>query len=210
MKRTLALTALAAGFGMLAGWVGAADQAILGRSFTLKNPSTPDRGKVATAAKELGSTATIVGDPTLSGSAGGAILTLIANGANPTTQTFNLPQGVASTGQFFWRASGSAGFRYKDGKGEQGAVRTVLIKKSLSGVFNVKVIIRGKNGTLNVVPPDPGTSAFVTVKLGVGDRYCLQFADGGKKNVDGRLFKVRHPTTTGCPSSPSGAFLDVN
>jgi hypothetical protein len=208
MKRSLAISALVAGLGLVAGWAVASDQAVLGKSFIVKNPNTPDKRKVTSSAKELNSANTITGDPTLSGSAGGAILTIIANGASPSTQTFDLPQGTAASGNFFWKASGTTGFKYKDGKGEQGPVKTVIIKKNLSGVFTIKVLVRGKNGPLNIVPPDPGTNGFVTLKIGGGDRYCLQFADGQVKNVDASLFKVRRPTTEGCPSSPSGAFLD--
>jgi hypothetical protein len=209
MKRSLAISALVAGLGLVGGWAVASDQTVLGKSFIVKNPSSADKRKVTSSAKELNSANTITGDPTLSGSAGGAILTIIANGASPSTQTFNLPQGTSVSGKFFWKASGTSGFKYKDGKGEQGPVKTVIIKKNLSGVFTIKAVIRGKNGALNVVPPDPGTDGFVTLKIGGGgDRYCLQFADGQVKNVDASLFKVRRPTTEGCPSSPSGAFLD--
>jgi hypothetical protein len=201
MKRTLALSALLAGLSLLGGWALASDQKVLGKSFVVKNR------KLTSSAKELNSPNTITGDPTRSGSAGGAILTIIAKGTNPSAQDFNLPQGVSSSHKPFWRASGTfGGFKYKDGSGDQGPVRTVIIKKSLSGVFTVKVVIRGKNGMVNVVPPDAGTSGLVTLKIGGGDRYCLQFTDGQMKNVKASLFKVRHPITAGC-SSVSGAFL---
>jgi hypothetical protein len=207
MRRTLALSALLAGLSLLGGWALASDQTILGKSFIVKNPSAPQKRKLTSSAKEVNSSNTITGDPTVSGSAGGAILTVIAKGTNPSAQDFNLLQGMSSSGKPFWRASGTSGFKYKDGSGDQGPVRTVIIKKNLSGVFTVKVVIRGKKGMVNVVPPDAGTSGLVTLKIGGGDRYCLQFTDGQMKNVNASLFKVRRPITAGC-SSVSGAFLN--
>ena len=59
----------------------------------MKNPSAADKRKLTSSAKELNSANTITGDPTLSGSAGGAILTIIANGTNPTTQDFDSAAG---------------------------------------------------------------------------------------------------------------------
>jgi hypothetical protein len=238
MKRIARLSALAVALSMMLGaWAGAADQTVLGRSFIVKNPGTPDKRKVTGAAKETGSSATIVGDPTVAssvggafpGSPGGAILTIIANGDHPTTQTFGLKQGTTSTGKPFWRANGGGtGFKYKDPKGDNGAVKVVIIKKTVGGVFSIKAVIRGKNGPLNVVPPNLGTDGFMTLLLGgvggLGDRYCVQYGGDNVKNDGDRLFKVRRPpigvcpgattttttstTTTTMPGSPSAAFLD--
>jgi hypothetical protein len=207
MKRTLALSALLAGFSLLGSWALASDQQVLGKSFIVKNPRAAQKRKLTGSARELNSASTITGDPTLSGSAGGAFLTVIAKGTNPTAQDFALPQGVSRSGRPFWRASGNSGFKYKDGSGDQGPVRTAIIKKTPSGAFTIKVVIRGKNGELNVVPPDSGTSGLITLKIGGGDRYCIQFTDGRMKNVAASLFKVRRPVTAGC-SSVSGAFVN--
>ena len=232
MKRMAKVSALAAVLSMmLAGWANAADQTILGRSFIVKNPGSPDKRRVTGAAKEVDSPNTLTGDPTLPGSAGGAILgsaggailgsaggavlTIIADGAHPSQQIFALKQGKSSTGKPFWRASVANGvtngFKYKDPNGEQGAVKAVLIKKTTAGVFSIKVVLRGKNGTINVVPPNPGTDGFITLFLGHGDRYCIAYAGGTPVNDGDRLFKVRHPTGEACPptpSSPSAAFVD--
>ena len=143
MKRTLVFSALLAGLGLLGGLALASDQPILGKSFIVKNPSSAQKRKLTSSAKELNSAATITGDPTLSGSAGGAILTVIAKGTNPSAQDFNLPQGMSSSGNPFWRTSGASGFKYKDGAGDQGPVKTVIIKKNLSGVFTIMLVIRG-------------------------------------------------------------------
>jgi hypothetical protein len=231
MKRIAKVAALAAVVSMmLGGWANAADQTVLGRSLIVKNPGSPSKRKVEGAAKELDSSATIVGNPTLHGSAGGAILgsaggailgsaggavlTVIADGDHPTTQFFALKQGKSSTGKMFWRASGGAGigFKYKDPDGDQGPVKVVLIKKTVSGVFSIKAVIRGKNGTINVVPPNLGTDGFITLFLAHGDRYCVKYgADGNVINDGDRLFKVRRPNSVGCPttpSSPSPAFVE--
>src|SRR4029434_3344080 len=80
----------------------------------------PEQLRTASAtAEERNATATIVGDPTLPGSAGGAILTLIANGAAPSSQSFVLPQGTTSSGRPFWRMI-AGGFAYRDRLGGQG------------------------------------------------------------------------------------------
>ena len=230
MKRfVLWSTALAVVLCLAGEWARAADQTIRGKSLLVRNPDTPERRKISGVAKEEGSANVIVGNPALAGSAGGAILTVAANGVSPTAQTFGLPQGTSVTGKQFWRTSGSSGFRYKDAKGEQGPVRTVLVKKSGSGTFSIKVSIRGKNGPVTVVPPNPGTDGYLTLELGGGgDRYCVHFgSDGTVINRNATLFKVRNPRLEGCPggastttsstsstttttlvSSPSPAFLD--
>jgi hypothetical protein len=229
MKRIAKVSALAAVISMmLAGWGHAADQTILGRSFIVKNSGAPAQRKVTGAAKEVGSSNTIVGDPTVPGSAGGAILgsaggailgsaggavlTVIADGDHPSQQIFPLKQGTSSTGKPFWRTAGVSGFKYKDPNGQQGAVKVVLIKKNQAGVFSIKVTIRGKGGTINVVPPNLGTDGFITLLLGDnGDRYCVAYVGGSTVNDGDRLFKVRRPTVEACPpgtGSPNPAFVD--
>ena len=229
MKRIAKVSAVAAVLSMmLAGWANAADQTILGRSFLVKNPGSPEKRKVTGAAKEVDSPNTLTGDPTVHGSAGGAILgsaggailgsaggavlTIIADGAHSSQQIFALKQGKSSTGKPFWRASVANGvtngFKYKDPNGEQGAVKAVLIKKTTAGVFSIKVALRGKNGTINVVPPNPGTDGFITLFLAHGDRYCVAYVGGTAVNDGDRLFKVRRPTVEACPGSPSAAFVD--
>ena len=232
MKRIAKVSALAAVLStILAGYTHAADQTILGRSFLVKNPGSPDQRKVTGAAKEVGSANTLVGDPTvpgsaggailgsaggaLLGSAGGAVLTVIAQGDHPSQQIFPLKQGKSSTGKPFWRASVANGvtngFKYKDPNGEQGAVKVVLIKKNTAGVFSIKAVLRGKNGTIRVVPPNLGTGGFMTLVLAHGDRYCVAYAGGTPVNDGDRLFKVRRPTVEACPpatGSPNPAFVD--
>jgi hypothetical protein len=200
--------AVAAGLGCAASLAFAAEQTILGKSFTVKQkPGDATSRKITGSAKEKNSSNTFgIGNPTLSGSAGGAILQIFANGANSTAQTFTLPQGTSSTGKQFWNAS-DTGFKYKDPKGDQGPVKSVSIKASPSGKFSIKVKVAAKHGTVNVVPPNPGASGCLALKLGIGagagDRYSVQFGpDSQIKNSADKLFKAKKPTLEGiCPAT---------
>lgn len=193
---------------VLGGVAFTADQTILGRSLVVKDPGTASKRKVSAVAKEKGSANTLVGNPTLSGSAGGAILTIFVDGASSANQSFVLSQGTSSTGKAFWAASGTSGFKYRDSRGDQGPVKLVLIKRSGSGSFSIKALVTGKNGPVSIVPPNPGTDGCVALKLGIaaasGDRYHVKFGpDGTVKNVGSKLFKVKKPLTEGfCPNGP--------
>jgi hypothetical protein len=173
----------------------AADQTVLGNVLTVKNPSTAGKRKILGKAKEPGSPNTIVGNPTV----GGGTLTIRADGGTPTTQTFTLPQGISGmTGKSFWTGDALGGFKYKDAKGENTAVKSVLIRKNASGVFLIKVVVSGKIGTLSVVPPDPGTAGCVFLSLSGGDSYSVLFGAGSTLiNKDGLLFKAKKPTAEG-------------
>jgi len=191
--------------GVLGGYAVAADQILLGRTFQVKDGAPgvdATKRKVVGLAKEKASPNFIVGDPT----AGGATLQVIVDGGSPSSQSFALPQGLGSTGKPFWKATGT-GFVYKDSLGDQGAVKTLVIKRSASGNFVLKAVLLGKGGPITVLPPNPGTEAFVTLDLSGGDRYCMQYggAVGGLiKNVGNKLFKVtKVPAEGGCPIPPS-------
>jgi hypothetical protein len=208
MRETSKLVALAGGIAFAASLTYAADQTILGKSLTVKDPTAgvdPAKRSIKGSAKEKGSSAPLTGNPTLAGSSGGALLDIFANGAHSTSQEFALPQGVSSTGKPFWSASGSTGFKYKDNKGEQGPVKSVVVKKSANGAFSIKVKLSGKNGTINVVPPDPGVSGCLALKIpqsaSLGDRYSVQFGVESKiKNVDAKIFSAKKPANKGvCP-----------
>ena len=196
----------AAAVAYAAGLAVAAEQTILGRSLTVKqNPADATSRRVTSVAKETGSPNTLVGNPTLAGSAGGAILQVFAFGASSSNQTFVLAQGTASTGRPFWSSGGPGSFKYKDPKGDQGAVKIVSVKRSPSGTFAIKAKIFVKNGPVNIVPPNPGTSGCVALKLGIaagaGDRYSMQFGpDSQISNSGDRLFRARKPSLEGvCP-----------
>jgi hypothetical protein len=164
-----------------------ADQTILGQGFLTKNPGPPTRRKVLVKAKEPASPNTIAGDPT----ATGASLTLTADGGTPSTQTFLLPAS-------HWSGDATRGFKYKDASGTAGAIKLVKIKRTRNGKFLMKALATGKNGTVAVLPPDPGTDACALLLLAGGDSYSVRFGpDSQITNKDGRLFKAKRPATEG-------------
>jgi len=223
-KRYVVVSALV----FVAGLAKAADQTILGSALTVRNKSTPDKRKIVGKAKERGSTNTLVGDPTVNGGS----LTVSAGGGTPTSQTFSLPQGTSGmTGRAFWSGTSTQGFKYKDPKGENGAVKKVLIKKSPNGNFAIRAVVSGKLGPISVLPPNPGTNGCVQLRLNGGDSYSVAFlaGDGIVINDGAALYKHKKvtlegscgatttttttSTTTSSTSttlygSPSRAFLD--
>src|SRR5262249_35287777 len=91
----------------------AADQTVLGSQLVVKNPSTAEKRKITVKAKESDTDNTIVGDPVT----GGATVTITANGANPTEETYALPAGTSpSTQKPFWSGDAVKGFKYRDAK----------------------------------------------------------------------------------------------
>lgn len=198
------------GSGLAVGLATAAEQTILGKTITVKDASSgldPTKRNLSASATEKASPNTLVGNPTLAGSAGGAILQIFLDGADSSTQAFTLPQGTSSSGKPFWSAS-ATGYKYKDPKGNVGAVSGVTIKRSGGGTFVIKAKIKGKQGSSTLVPPNPGTSACVALKIGIGsaatgDRYSVQLgADGTITNSGAKLFKVKKPTVQGiCPGA---------
>jgi hypothetical protein len=185
-----------------------ADQTIRGVKLIVKDqdPSTTSRRSVVAVAKEAASPNTIVGDPLT----GGARLEVVANGTTPSAQVFPLPQGTAADGSAFWSATGTRGFRYVDRRGEQGPVRSVLVKRGGAGAFTLKAKLVSGPWPVDVVPPDAGTDGFVTLTLGGGDRYCVQYgADGTNANRGGVAWRNRHPVAEGCPALEplAGDFL---
>ena len=211
MREFSKLVALTGGIAFAAGLAYADNQTILGKSLTVKDPTQgadATKRSIKGSAKEKGSGNTLVGNPTLAGSSGGAILDIFANGTHPTSQSFVLPQGTSSTSKPFWTAVGTPtmAYKYKDGKGDQGPVKSVIIKRTASGAFSIKVKLTGKNGTIGVVPPNSGISGCMALKLGqsagAGDRYSVQFGPESKiKNVDAKLFSAKKPKNEGvCPT----------
>src|SRR5581483_559180 len=171
----------------------AADQTILGSQLSVNDPSTPDKRKVVVKAKELGSTNTLVGDPTTSG----ATLVVSVAGATPGTETYNLPAGTSPmTGKPFWSGDAAHGFKYKDPKGENGAVKAGQIKVK-NGAFQLKAVASGKLGTISLLPPNPGTAGCAVLEITGGDSYSVLFADGNVVNKGAKQFKVSKPTLEG-------------
>lgn len=179
----------------------AADQTILGSKLVVKDPKPgvdPSKRKVTFSAKENASPNTLVGNPVASG----AVLQVIANGANDTSQVYNLAQGTNSRGKPFWKGIGTIGFKYNDNLGDQGPVSRISIKRAPNGNFSIKGLVLGRNGALNVLPPNPGTDGFAVLLLGGGDRYCVQYGpEGISKNKLNKFWMTKKPQAEGCPSA---------
>ena len=173
----------------------AADQTVHGQLFVVQGSIRPNKQTILSTAKEGRSPNTLVGDPTTSG----ATLTVTANGANPTTQTFVLPAGTGVRGRPFWIGDAARGlFKYRDPKALNGPVKLVILKLR-NATFFVKVLASGgRNTTIAVVPPNPGTSACVLLAINGGDSYSVKFgSDSRLVNRGARLFKAIHPPTQG-------------
>ena len=171
----------------------AADQTVLGSALTVKDPGASAKRKITVTAKESATDDSLVGDPT----AGGATVTITANGASPSAETYTLPAGTTPTHpKPFWTGDAVKGFRYSDSKGENGPVRGAQIKRAGS-TFQITIAVDGNLGPIAVVPPNPGSDGCVLLTIVGGDSYSVQFASGQVTNKGAALFKVAKPTGEG-------------
>src|SRR5262249_30677847 len=139
---------------------------VLGSTLVVKDPGSAAKRTITLKAKETASNDTLVGDPTTDG----ATVTISVTGATPSSQTFTLPAGVSSRKQKpFWTGDAVKGFKYKDGKGENGPVKNAQVKLK-GGTFQITVTIDGKGGPVDVVPPDPGSAGCAFLTIGGRDR----------------------------------------
>jgi cysteine-rich repeat protein len=193
-------------------------QTILGKSFLVKDPrplgaptgGNPDKRAVVILGKEGNSDNTVSGDPI----ANGVTITIFANGRTATSQIIQVPGGAKPPGPVHgWKAAGG-GFKFsnptKAGSAPGIPVKSVLIKKTPSGTFLLKVALSGKlQGAVDVVPPGPGTDGGMVLAIGGGATYCVNFGGAaGGKVINGpgagiflpKVFKITRPTTeAGCP-----------
>jgi hypothetical protein len=201
---------------MTAGAAVSAERLVLGRNLAVRNPQPADASKrrILAHAIERGSPDPLSGDPTLPGGAGGAVLELAALGGTVSWQTFSLDQGVRSNGKPFWRRLASRGFAYADPDGERGPVKLVKIARSRGGTLRLTVSLRGENGTIDVLPPNPGTGGFVALSLSGGDRYCAGYGPAGATmaNRGEELWRVSSVSAESCGPRPasSGEFLALS
>src|SRR5262249_46540840 len=78
------------------------------------------------------------------------------------------------------------------------------LKRSGSGVFSVKAMLVGKNGTILVLPPNPGSGACFLVGINGGDTYSVDFRDNPQITNDGAvLFKATKPQLEGTCLEPT-------
>jgi len=108
-----------------------------------------------------------------------------------------------------WKLSGSS-LRYVDSSGAYGPVTAAEIRHNSHGGAQNKVVINGRNGAVNVVPP--GSVGYGNFHVAAGGSFCTTTAGGTVKPNDARQFKAKN---SGAPAlcyvaacSPSGAFVD--
>jgi hypothetical protein len=167
-------------------------QLVLGKKFQVKNPSVDvTKRKVVGHAKEKPSNDTIVGNPV----ANGASLRVIANGGTDSAQTFFLPKEG-------WKPISTLGYKYSNAI-PGGAVKRARIKRTPSGVFQIKVLIRGKDGPVAIVPPNPGSDGGFILTINGGGSYCVAFggtAGGFEQKDTAEQWAVKNPGGEACPA----------
>ena len=186
----------------------AAEQLVRGRGFVVEDPLpgvNPSRRHITVVALEVRGQQTIVGDPL----ANGATLTVVANGATPSSQTFVLPAGAFAepNGPGWSRRASRNGrlvsYSYTDERGENGPVTHLLIRQTRATFrFRATAEGRGNNPEITVLPPDPGTDGGAVFTITGGDTYCLAFggaAEGRITDNDRELFRVVKPRGRACP-----------
>jgi predicted esterase len=176
----------------------AADQTVLGKDLTVKNPGSPDRRAVSIKAKETSTDDTLVGNPVASG----ASLTVTLTGVTSSSDTYALPAGTsAANGKPFWTGDAAKGFKYRDAKGENGPVKSAEIK-SKGGTFQIKIAVDGRLGAVALVPPGPGAGCAL-LTIADGDSYSVLFADGQVTTTGDVYFKIAKPTLEGSCIAPT-------
>jgi hypothetical protein len=187
---------------LLGGIAMAADQLVPTKILLVKNPpGDAAKRKVTFKVKQNVSAATVVGDPML----GGATLHLVLTDGGD--QCFTMPASG-------WSPISTLGFKYKDPSLANGPVKVASIKKTPSGTFLIKTVLKGSGATtIDVVPGDPTASYATNLTLGGADSYCTGTGTATPKPNDDKTFKVVNDTApASCAASacasPSGAFVD--
>src|SRR6185295_19031768 len=139
----------------VASLVHAADAPLGISKLLVQDPSgDPLRRKVVVVGTvPAGSTVALPGDPAI----GGATLTIVTAGGLPTEQTFDLPAAG-------WQTLPATRFKFTN-RETGGAVRALLLKRSGNGAVKLKATIRGRDGALAIVPPNPGDAASVVLAI---------------------------------------------
>lgn len=201
MRQSLRHMALAS--VLLGGVAMAADQLVPAKILLVKSPpGDASKRKITFKVKQNASAATVVGDPTVDGAALHVVLTPGGD------QCFSMPAAG-------WSLISTLGFKYKDASLTNGPVKVASIKKTPSGTFLVKAVLKGSGATtITVVPGDPSATYATNFALGGGgDSYCAGTGTATPKPNDDKTFKVVNDTApASCAASscasPSGAFVD--
>jgi hypothetical protein len=178
-------------FGVASG----AEQLKPTKGLVVKNPPAgAQKRKIVWNVVEKASSNTVVGDPTVNGAQ--VNIELDPGG----TQCFQMPAAG-------WKAIKTFGFKYKDTKLAQGAVKVAQIKKTKKGDFILKLVILGKGATpINVAPGNPTTTYGVNFEINGGDEYCSGTGTATPKKNKTKIFKVVKDTEPAtCPLLPCSA-----
>ena len=172
------------------------DQTLPLKLLSVKNPSDPTSRRITYKAKSFPHAfASYIGDPRFAG----ATLNLKLDSQ---TQCFHMPPGN-------WKLSGSS-LRYVDSSGANGPVTAAQIRHNSYGGAQNKIVINGRNGAVNIIPP--GSVGYGNFHVAGGGSFCTTTAGGIVKPNDTRQFKAKNapaPALCYVPAcSPSGAFVD--
>jgi hypothetical protein len=165
----------------------------------VKNPSGPAFRRVTYQVKDGPNGAFLAGSPPNAG----ATFNLKVGGA---TQCFRLPASG-------WKFSGG-GYSYLDATGAHGPVRSVKVRRTGNGTFQSKVLVLGRLGTIDIVPPNASLPGDMNLHLNgpTAVEYCGSTTGGAVTANDVKTFKVKYAPAPGACTlaacSPSGAFLD--
>ena len=111
-----------------------------------------------------------------------------------------------------WSRFGPA-YTYLDRTGAHGPVKMAQFKQNGNGALQSKAVILGKNGPVDVVPPNPGVRGDLDFHVGGGGEYCASTVGGTIGPNDARNFRAKNaPAPSGCyvsACSPSGAFIGL-
>lgn len=201
MTRSMTRTVL--GVVLVGGVAMAADQVVPTKTLLVKNPPSGEaKRKIVFKVKEKPSSVVVVGDPLADGATLHVVLTPGGD------QCFSMPASG-------WSPIGDIGFKYKDKALADGPVKVAAIKKTPSGVFLIKAILKGSGPTpITVAPGDPTNTYGTNLTIVGGDSYCSGTATATPKPNDAKTFKVVNDTApasctaSSCVGSPSGAFID--
>lgn len=212
MRSPLGVLLLMSALALAAPAAWSADQALLGKSLQVKDPSPadPSRRRLTLRASDREGSHTISGDPTALPPTRSALLQIFLDGAMPSDQVFALPQGETAKGKPLWKPLRGDGFSYRDAKGEFGPVKSLTLARSRNGTVKLNAQLRGKSWPLALLPPNPGTAAWATLTLGDGDRYCVDFTDGRVLERGASAFGVKKPASEGCPAEANGELLALS
>jgi hypothetical protein len=181
MRSSIAVTLV-----LLASAAFGAQQLVPTKTLLVKNPPSGAR-KVLWKVRDSASAATLVGDPTTDG----ARLRLLLD-PNGGDQCVTLPASG-------WAAVGAIGFKYKDASLANGPVKVAIVKKTPSGTFLLKALLKNGGPTsITVVPGNPSTNYATNFALGTGDEYCGGTATATPDPDDAVTFKV---SNDGAPAS---------